>query len=156
MNRISTIPRLPPDPLPTNAKLEAILRPQNITSLDEYVARLFATLLWRVHRHKADLNAFLLPEASDVFVFPGGHLTFNEYLEGDHWRHIRHRVMQRTNNRCECCSARATDIYIRDYRPQVLWGEDFLPLVALCRSCRDYIDNDPVTGGQRERYQERG
>lgn len=127
--------QIPPDPKPSKAELDEILRSQDAVYLDEYVARWFATILWRARLAKADPDAFWIPTAQEVRVIPDGHLTLDSYLQSDRWAEIRQRVMDRAQYRCECCGAWAVDIHIGDYRPRVLRGGDIRALLALCRRC---------------------
>ena len=154
MDQTCSAPQLSPDPQPTKAELEAILRSQETFYIDEYIARLIATLLWRAQRQAANPDAFLVPSANEVRVFPDGHVTYDGYLKGNLWNSIRRRVIERANHLCECCGTRAKDVHVRDYRPQVLRGDDLLPLVAICLTCRDYVRQDPMTGRDRASHDE--
>lgn len=143
-------PKLPPDSQPSEADIQAILRADAFSYSGINLARTVAELIWKYRRMKADPNAFLVPFWSDDAELPSPCTTYASYLRCDHWKVIQQRVMERAGHLCECCGEWAREVHIRDYRPRVLAGDDPTPLVAVCPRCRDYLLEDPVTGGMRD------
>jgi hypothetical protein len=49
-------------------------------------------------------------------------------------------VLAAANYECACCTSRVTEVHHRDYRPNVLSGNNIIPLVAVCRPCHTKIE----------------
>lgn len=62
---------------------------------------------------------------------------------------VKERVFTRSNYLCECCDAWADSVYVPDERPHRLACDDLSSVVAVCRRCLDYIEENPITGQVR-------
>lgn len=126
---------IPPDPDPTEEQYGEYFK-LFVSGETERMRVEGAKFFWKCHAKKKEPDNFLVPFASWL---PEG--FYDEYLTTALWRSISDRVLSEANYECACCSARATEVHHRDYRPRVLRGEDLTPLVAICRKCHRRIDN---------------
>lgn len=130
---------LAPDPVPSDGDL-APHRPVGPDVTPE-IAHGLARLIWQHERTRLD------PDASLVHFVPSS-LDYAEYLSSENWKAIRSRVFDSVDHKCAGCSAKATQVHHRDYRPRVLDGQDLDPLVALCRRCH-YLIHKKVGTSER-------
>ncbi|WP_262267301.1 MULTISPECIES: HNH endonuclease [Microvirga] len=128
-----------PDPIPTEDQLKLF----SVASTgDPRLDRFKAETKWRDVLIERDENAFLVPFVS--WIRPA--IDYNAYLKTPLWKGIKRKVLAKAGRKCACCLQRATEVHHRDYRPRVLAGEDLSPLVPICRSCHDLIENERNKG----------
>jgi hypothetical protein len=126
-----TLNSLPPDPEPTSEELQPYL--SDLHTVDEGIRRELATLRWRLEKSREDPDLFAIPFVIDVDQYA-------VYLRSKLWRCVRQRVLLNANYQCAGCSASATQVHHRDYRPRVLRGDDVSPLIALCARCHEIVE----------------
>jgi hypothetical protein len=144
---------LPPDPEPTPAELERFEAEElkragpNPNKTDRDLASGLAFMRWRNALLDRDRNTFLVPSALEVDGYPA-------YLNSPLWRKIQRETLKAADHKCAGCSAKATQVHHRDYRPRVLSGEDRAPLVPLCAACHTNVDKEP-SGKARDDWPEK-
>jgi hypothetical protein len=144
------LPALPPDPVPSEAELQAIIERRRIPVRPDATGRADITLAlaritWKMERQAEDPNAFLVPFSTDPQAF-GSKAAYDAYRKEPEWKAQRQRVFDRAGGMCVGCGAKATQVHHRDYRPRVIAGEDDVPLVALCRSCHQHLHERDAQG----------
>jgi hypothetical protein len=132
------IPIIDPEPRRGDLKLDA--------SLPEAMRRPMAEIVWKFDLRKKDPNAFLVPFASDVPNYP-------LYLKSPLWKALRKKVLKEAGHACAACTAKATQVHHRDYRPRVLAGDDLSALLPLCKDCHGRVHADE-TGKKRISWNE--
>lgn len=61
-------------------------------------------------------------------------LEYKEYLNGEHWKDIRLKALDRAGNRCQlCCNTDNLNVHHNTYKN--IGHEDLKDLVVLCREC---------------------
>lgn len=61
-------------------------------------------------------------------------VEYKEYLNGDHWKDIRLKALDRAGNRCQlCCNTDNLNVHHNTYKN--IGREDLKDLVVLCREC---------------------
>jgi hypothetical protein len=68
---------------------------------------------------------------------------------------VKQQVFARSNYLCECCNEWAYSVYAPDEQPHRLACDDLSSVIAVCRRCLDYIEEDPITGQARANAAER-
>jgi len=136
------LPALPPDPVPSEAEIQAVIQRRGIPVRKDVTGRgditfALARITWKMERQAEDPNAFLVPFSTDPQAFGGR--SYEAYRNGPVWKAQRKRILDRAGGLCVGCGAKATQVHHRDYRPRVIAGEDDVPLVALCRSCHQHL-----------------
>ncbi|QRM34782.1 HNH endonuclease [Microvirga sp. VF16] len=133
---------IPPDPALTDDQLKPYLTSSSgVPELDRFNAE----RKWRDALTARDENAFLVPFVN--WIRPA--INYLAYLKTPLWEDIKEKVLTRAGGKCACCRQRATEVHHRDYRPRVLAGEDLSPLVPVCRSCHDLIEEERDKSWQR-------
>lgn len=134
--------QIPSDPVPTEEELkpyldavksQKMLRPPKWMSLERYYVYC-ARGLWREDVKLRNPNAFHVREPPP---------NYEAYLGKRKWlRDIRKRALARFNGQCACCETEAFEVHHRDYRDNVMSGENIEPLVALCGRCHRLVHWD--------------
>ncbi|MDU5111970.1 MAG: HNH endonuclease signature motif containing protein [Clostridium sp.] len=61
-------------------------------------------------------------------------IEYKEYLNGEHWKEIRLKALDRAGNRCQlCCKTDNLNVHHNTY--ENIGNEDLKDLVVLCREC---------------------
>lgn len=61
-------------------------------------------------------------------------VEYKEYLNGEHWKDIRLKALDRAGNRCQlCCNTDNLNVHHNTYKN--IGHEDLKDLVVLCREC---------------------
>jgi hypothetical protein len=128
------LPPIPPEPNPSPAEYSKYLDQPFTPDCPEQIRVAFAGLSWKYYARQREPNLFLVP------FKPMTDTEYQAYLRQPLWQAIRERVLTAAGYECACCDNRATDVHHRDYRPNVMSGEDLSPLVALCRKCHRKVD----------------
>src|SRR5262245_53564386 len=123
---MQVLPPIPPDLIPTDEEIQEELNRDSTWArgLPPDLRRRFAEMGWELRRRKEAPDAFWHPFAPDA-------AWYQAYLQSPTWKQIRKRVLERAAYRCEACSAKATEVHHRCYRPRILAGQDTSLLVAL-------------------------
>lgn len=61
-------------------------------------------------------------------------IEYQEYLNGEHWKEIRLKALERAGNRCQLCSSR-NNLNVHHNTYENKGHEDLKDLVVLCREC---------------------
>ncbi|SRR6266478_2507957 len=130
------LPRIPPDPEPTEKQIDAELRKVKFAkSLPSEMQRKFAAVFWRADQMRKFPDRFWHPFAPDP-------MWYNAYLNSDTWRRMSKKIKADAGHKCSCCPKKSTQVHHRCYRPRVLSGEDTSLLIALCGRCHKAVDRD--------------
>ena len=63
--------------------------------------------------------------------------SYPEYLASDHWQETRGKKLASTNELCESCGEKATQIHHKHYNSK--YNEKLTDLESLCESCHNKI-----------------
>lgn len=70
-------------------------------------------------------------------------MTYAEYLQTDHWKRMRAKILRRDEYRCRLCNSQESiEVHHRSYVR--LWCEDQIDLITLCDSCHEKFHLDPI------------
>lgn len=147
-------PMLPEDPEPTENQLKEYISRCVLVRPDQKARLRIAKFLWRMDELRNNPDVFLVAFKEGIRSFSDHSKDYDDYLQGDLWKSIRSSILDRSSGRCECCGGTANQVHHKDYRPRVIRGDDFRPLVAVCKRCHEYIHIDPKTRVFREYYDE--
>jgi 5-methylcytosine-specific restriction endonuclease McrA len=68
------------------------------------------------------------------------HLPYSIYLESEHWKNLRKRMLRRANYRCQVCNTgKILNVHHRTYKN--IGEEDYEDLIVLCETCHTLYHN---------------
>jgi len=95
--------------------------------------------LARYHEFKNNIDCIEGPDVSDfiesltIKANQFNKRDYQEYLQTDHWKQLRKKIMDRDNNTCQICGVPANHVHHMTY---VHRGNEYeFELVALCYEC---------------------
>lgn len=68
-------------------------------------------------------------------------LPYKEYLQTQHWKDIRTRMMKRSNYSCSMCGNKNVILHIHHRSYKNLGNEDYSDLIVLCEDCHGKFHN---------------
>ena len=71
-------------------------------------------------------------------------ISYQEYLQTDHWKIVKKRAIKRAGYRCQLCGKADIPLEVHHNKYDNLWAENLKDLIALCKECHErYHANIP-------------
>lgn len=84
--------------------------------------------------HEKKINNSLYNNFVELSKKDNRKVEYKEYLNGEHWKDIRLKALDRAGNRCQlCCNTDNLNVHHNTYKN--IGHEDLKDLVVLCREC---------------------
>ena len=68
-------------------------------------------------------------------------MTYEKYLETEHWQHFKKKAIQNANNKCQLCGAEDTTLAVHHNNYKNRGRETFDDVIVLCEKCHQKHHN---------------